>query len=164
MEGVMFNEKNKLSSLTTLKITAGGYEELGYEVPVVTVDEYMKNKVPFYAEFILLPDGRIVDAQPSHAYCLDSLLNYLNGGKFHLSPTWFIEERLYYTGAVACWIHGQSGFAELTKEQKETLEKLSQNDVIKFNYHSYDEDKIDYFLSIKDDVRKKVIEFANKHE
>lgn len=156
--------KRKLKELTSLKITSGGYEEMDYIVPVLTVEEYLEKKEPFYSEFILLPDGRIIEARPSHAYVLDSLVNYLNGGKFDFSPTWYIEERLCYTGAVACWLESQSGFEELTEEQEETLRILEEKEEIKFNYSHYSREKINYFFSIMPSIREEARAFAEKQK
>lgn len=155
--------KRKLNELTSLKITSGGYEEIDYIVPVLTVEEYLAKKEPFYSEFILLPDGRIIEAQPSHAYVLESLVNYLNGGKFDFSPTWYIEERLYYTGAVACWLESQNGFEELTEAQEETLLILKEKGEIKLDYSHYSLEKITYFLSIMSHIREEARAFAEKH-
>ena len=156
--------KRKLKELTSLKITSGGYEEVDYIVPVLTVEEYLKKKEPFYAEFILLPDGRIIEAQPSHAYVLESLVNYLNGEKFDFSPTWYIEERFYYTGAVACWLESQNGFEELTEAQEETLLILKEKGEIKLNYSHYSREKINYFFSIMTEIRKEARAFAEKYK
>lgn len=144
--------KRKLNELTSLKITSGGYEEMDYIVPVLTVEEYLVKKEPFYSEFILLPDGRIIEATPSHTIMLESLVNYLNGGKFTFSVTWFIEEAFYYTGAVSCWEHGQMGFSQLTEKQKTTLETLANHHCIRLNYECYSEEKIDYFLNLLDEI------------
>lgn len=156
--------KRKLKELTSLKITSGGYEEMDYIVPVLTVEEYLAKKEPFYSEFILLPDGRIIEAQPSHAYVLESLVNYLNGEKFDFSPTWYIEERFYHTGAVACWLESQNGFEELTEAQEETLLILKEKGEIKLNYSHYSREKINYFFSIMTEIRKEARAFAEKHK
>ena len=156
--------KRKLKELTSLKITSGGYEKMDYIVPVLTVEEYLAKKEPFYSEFILLPDGRIIEAKPSHAYVLESLVNYLNGGKFDFSPTWYIEERLYYTGAVACWLESQSGFEELTEAQEETLLILKEKGEIKLDYSHYPREKINYFFSIMAEIREEARAFAEKHK
>ena len=156
--------KRKLNELTSLKITSGGYEEMDYIVPVLTVEEYLKKKEPFYAEFILLPDGRIIEAQPSHAYVLESLVNYLNGGKFDFSPTWYIEERFYYTGAVACWLEIQNSFEELTKAQEETLRTLEEKREIKFNYSHFSKELTEHFLSIMAAIREEARAFAEKYK
>lgn len=156
--------KKKLNELNSLKITSGGYEGMDYIVSVLTVEEYLAKKEPFYSEFILLPDGRIIEAKPSHAYVLESLANYLNGGKFDFSPTWYIEERLYYTGAVACWLESQSGFEELTGAQEETLLILEEKKEIKFNYSHYSREKINYFFSIMPSIREEARTFAEKHK
>lgn len=155
--------KRKLNELTFLKITSGGYEEMDYIVPVLTVEEYLEKKEPFYSEFILLPDGRIIEAKPSHAYILESLVNYLNGEKFNFSPTWYVEERLYYTGAVACWLESQNGFEELTEAQEETLLILKEKGEIKLDYSHYSLEKITYFLSIMSHIREEARAFAEKH-
>lgn len=155
--------KRKLKELTSLKITSGGYEEMDYIVPVLTVEEYLEKKEPFYSEFILLPDGRIIEAKPSHAYVLESLVNYLNGGKFNFSPTWYIEERLYYTGAVACWLEAQNGFEGLTEEQEKTLLILKEKGEIRLDYSHYSLEKITYFLSIMPHIREEARAFAEKH-
>ena len=155
--------KRKLNELTFLKITSGGYEEMDYIVPVLTVEEYLEKKEPFYSEFILLPDGRIIGAKPSHAYVLESLVNYLNGEKFNFSPTWYVEERLYYTGAVACWLESQNGFEELTEAQEETLLILKEKGEIKLDYSHYSLEKITYFLSIMSHIREEARAFAEKH-
>lgn len=155
--------KRKLKELTSLKITSGGYEEMDYIVPVLTVEEYLEKKEPFYSEFILLPDGRIIEAKPSHAYVLESLVNYLNGEKFNFSPTWYIEERFYYTGSVACWLEIQNGFQELTKEQEETLLILEEKGEIKFNYYHYSRELINHFFSIMASIREEARVFAKKH-
>ena len=155
--------KRKLKELTSLKITSGGYEEMDYIVPVLTVKEYLAKKEPFYSEFILLPDGRIIEAKPSHAYVLESLVNYLNGEKFNFSPTWYVEERLYYTGAVACWLESQNGFEELTEAQEETLLILKEKGEIKLDYSHYSLEKITYFLSIMSHIREEARAFAEKH-
>lgn len=156
-------KKRKLNELTFLKITSGGYEEMDYIVPVLTVEEYLVKKEPFYSEFILLPDGRIIEAKPSHAYVLESLVNYLNGEKFNFSPTWYVEERLYYTGAVACWLESQNGFEELTEAQEETLLILKEKGEIKLDYSHYSLEKITYFLSIMSHIREEARAFAEKH-
>lgn len=155
--------KRKLNELTFLKITSGGYEEMDYIVPVLTVEEYLEKKESFYSEFILLPDGRIIEAKPSHAYVLESLVNYLNGEKFNFSPTWYVEERLYYTGAVACWLESQNGFEELTEAQEETLLILKEKGEIKLDYSHYSLEKITYFLSIMSHIREEARAFAEKH-
>lgn len=155
--------KRKLNELTSLKITSGGYEEMDYIVPVLTVEEYLEKKEPFYSEFILLPDGRIIEAKPSHAYVLESLVNYLNGEKFNFSPTWYVEERLYYTGAVACWLESQNSFEELTEAQEETLLILKEKGEIKLDYSHYSLEKITYFLSIMSHIREEARAFAEKH-
>ena len=156
--------KRKLKELTSLKITSGGYKEMDYVVPVLTVEEYLAKKEPFYSEFILLPDGRIIEAQPSHAYVLESLVNYLNGEKFDFSPTWYIEERFYHTGAVACWLESQNGFEELTEAQEETLLILKEKGEIKLNYSHYSREKINYFFSIMTEIRKEARAFAEKYK
>lgn len=136
---------------------------MDYIVPVLTVEEYLVKKEPFYSEFILLPDGRILEAKPSHAYVLESLVNYLNGEKFNFSPTWYVEERLYYTGAVACWLESQNGFEELTEAQEETLLILKEKGEIKLDYSHYSLEKITYFLSIMSHIREEARAFAEKH-
>jgi len=156
--------KRKLKELTSLKITSGGYEKMDYIVPVLTVEEYLEKKEPFYAEFILLPDGRIIEAQPSHAYVLESLVNYLNEGKFDFSPTWYIEERFYYTGAAACWLENQNGFEELTEAQKETLRILEEKGEIKFNYSHFSKELTEHFFSIMASIREEARAFAEKHK
>ena len=156
--------KRKLKELTSLKITSGGYEEMDYIVPVLTVEEYLAKKEPFYSEFILLPDGRIIEAQPSHAYVLESLVNYLNGGKFDFSPTWYIEERFYYTGAVACWLESQNGFEELTEAQEETLLILKEKGEIKLNYSHFPRELINHFFSIMAEIREEARAFAEKYK
>lgn len=156
--------KRKLKELTSLKITSGGYEEMDYIVPVLTVEEYLAKKEPFYSEFILLPDGRVIEAQPSHAYVLESLVNYLNGEKFNFSPTWYVEERFYHTGAVACWLESQNGFEELTEAQEETLLILKEKGEIKLNYSHYSRKKINYFFSIMTEIRKEARAFAEKYK
>lgn len=156
--------KRKLKELTSLKITSGGYEEMDYIVPVLTVEEYLAKKEPFYSEFILLPDGRVIEAQPSHAYVLESLVNYLNGEKFNFSPTWYVEERFYHTGAVACWLESQNGFEELTEAQEETLLILKEKGEIKLNYSHYSRKKNNYFFSIMTEIRKEARAFAEKYK
>lgn len=156
--------KRKLKELTSLKITSGGYEEMDYIVPVLTVEEYLAKKEPFYSEFILLPDGRIIEAKPSHAYVLESLVNHLNEEKFDFSPTWYIEERFYHTGAVACWLESQSGFEELTEAQEETLHILEEKGEIKLNHSHYSREKINYFFSIMPSIREEACAFAEKHK
>ena len=146
--------KKKLNELNSLKITSGGYEGMDYIVPVLTVEEYLAKKEPFYSEFILLPDGRIIEAKPSHAYVLESLVNHLNEEKFDFSPTWYIEERFYHTGAVACWLESQSGFEELTEAQEETLRILEEKEEIKLNYSHYSREKINYFFSIMGNITR----------
>ena len=157
------NNNDKLKELSVLDITASGYEGLNYKTEVLTVDDYIKEKsVPYYAEFLVLPDGRIIPAEPSHSIVLDSLLYYLNDGHFSLSPTWLVEERLYYTGAITCWREFQNGFSELTKAQEATLEQLEKAEIIIKKYSCYNEEKQEFFLEIKDDVHKKAIEFEEK--
>ena len=156
--------KGKLKKLTSLKITSGGYEEMDYIVPVLTVEEYLEKKEPFYSEFILLPDGRIIEDKPSHAYVLESLVNHLNEEKFDFSPTWYIEECFYHTGVVACWLENQSGFEELTKAQEETLRILEEKEEIKLNYSHYSREKINYFFSIMGNIREEARAFAEKHK
>lgn len=156
--------KRKLKELTSLKITSGGYEEMDYIVPVLTVEEYLAKKEPFYSEFILLSDGRIIEAQPSHAYVLESLVNYLNGEKFNFSPTWYVEERFYYTGTVACWLESQNGFEELTEAQEETLLILKEKGEIKLNYSHFSKELTEHFLSIMASIREEARAFAEKHK
>ena len=145
-------DKSQLSTMTELDITGGGYEDCDYKIPVLSVEEYLSIKDPYYSEFIVLPDGKILEAKPSHTIVLESLVNYLNGGKFTFSVTWFIEEVFYYTGAVSCWEHGQMGFSQLTEKQKTTLETLANHQCIRLNYECYSEEKIDYFLSLLDEI------------
>lgn len=136
---------------------------MDYIVPVLTVEEYLEKKEPFYSEFILLPDGRIIEAKPSHAYVLESLVNYLNGEKFDFSPTWYIEERFYHTGAVACWLESQNGFEELTEAQEETLLVLKEKSEIKLNYSHFPRELINHFFSIMAEIREEARAFAEKH-
>ena len=85
------------------------------------------------------------------------------GEKFNFSPTWYVEERLYYTGAVACWLESQNGFEELTEAQEETLLILKEKGEIKLDYSHYSLEKITYFLSIMSHIREEARAFAEKH-
>ena len=97
--------KLKLNLLTnSLPITAYGFENTSMATQIMSVNEYINHhKNPYYCECIILPDGRVVLARPSHMAVLDSLLNYIQGSTFVLSPYWFVEERLYYTDSILVW-------------------------------------------------------------
>lgn len=130
-----------------LPITAGGYEDIGYVTPVMTVEEYLEQfQDPYYCELVVLPDGRIIPAQPSHAIVMDSLLNFLNGSEpFILSRAWLVEERLYYTGAIMVWKEVQTSYDAATPEQEATLKKLVAEGRIEHKHNYYEQHKRDYF-------------------
>ena len=140
--------KLKLNLLTdSLPITAYGFENTSMATQIMSVDEYIKHhKDPYYCESIILPDGRIVLARPSHMAVLDSLLNHINGSTFVLSPYWFVEERLYYTDSILVWKESQQSFTQnITNAQKHTLEVLEQNDCIVFDLQSFPKEKQEFF-------------------
>lgn len=59
-------DKSQLSTMTELDITGGGYEDCDYKIPVLSVEEYLSIKDPYYSEFIVLPNGKILETKPSH--------------------------------------------------------------------------------------------------
>lgn len=162
-------DKEKFKELgNRLTITASGYEGLDYVVPVLTIDEYLEQYAPnqiHYCECVILPDGRIIPAQPSHAIVMDSLLNFLNGNKpFTLSMTWLVEERVYYTGAVMVWNDVQTSFSLPTSEQAKTILKLAEADQITSNVHSYDIGKQRYFTKSAEDIHQEAVEQYKQRE
>ena len=86
--------KLKLNLLTdSLPITAYGFENTSMATQIMSVDEYIKHhKDPYYCESIILPDGRIVLARPSHIAVLDSLLNHINGKLFCPNAIKIVEQ------------------------------------------------------------------------
>ena len=150
-----------------LKITSGGYEDFSYFTEIFEPKGFISKCSPYYCECIILPDGRVLDATPSHSIAMDSLLNFLKPrdeySSWKLSPTWLVEERLYYTGAVMVWKEQQIGFGKLTEYQKGTLKLLENSKKIHFNYCNYDKEKQDFFISNKDEIHHQAIEWYTKN-
>lgn len=148
-----------------LPITSNGYEYVVKHTEVFEVDTYLATKDPFYSEFIIIPDGRIIPAIPSHSAVMDSLLNFLWDDGWDLSPQWLVEERLYYTGAIQCWEMLQQGFEEPMKAQKTTMEKLIQSGSIKESaYTCYNADKRDYFIRNKERIHEEAVDFNKEYK
>ena len=158
--------KLKLNLLTdSLPITAYGFENTSMATQIMSVDEYIKHhKDPYYCECIILPDGRIVLARPSHMAVLDSLLYHINGSTFVLSPYWFVEERLYYTDSILVWKESQQSFTQnITNAQKHTLEILEQNDCIMFDLQSFPKEKQEFFTENVQKFHQEALEWDKKY-
>ena len=158
--------KLKLNLLTnSLPITAYGFENISMATQIMSVNEYINHhKDPYYCECIILPDGRVVLARPSHMAVLDSLLNYIQGSTFVLSPYWFVEERLYYTDSILVWKESQQSFTQnITNAQKHTLEILEQNHCIVFNLQSFPKEKQEHFTKNAQKFHQEVLEWDKKY-
>lgn len=148
-----------------LLITSYGYEDIGYTVPVQSVEEFLKNKDRYYNECVILPDGRVIEASPSHTYVGESLVNFLAGEKYAFSPTWLVEERLYLTRAIFVWESFQTMFDEdrVTEEQLNTILKIADSTFVEVNLESFEKEKIQYFLERFDSIREEAVEWAKEN-
>lgn len=158
--------KLKLNLLiNSLPITAYGFENTSMATQIMSVNQYINHyKDPYYCECIILPDGRIVLARPSHMAVLDSLLNHINGSTFVLSPYWFVEERLYYTDSILVWKESQQSFTQnITNAQKHTLEILEQNDCIVFDLQSFPKEKQEHFKKNAHKFHQEALEWDKKY-
>lgn len=159
------NQSNYSQLGTHLRITGIGFENLYRQTPVMSVHEYLNVADPFDNELIIIPDGRIIPAQPSHSYVLDSLLNllYEEAPLFPLSPYWLIEERLYHTGAIQVWQHNQTSYSAPTQAQIKTLGHLVNNNIIRLNYEWLSEEKRQFFESNYNYIHKEAILWNKQH-
>jgi hypothetical protein len=117
-------------------------ESIMYEVPVLSVDEFLSytksNPTDFiqYCEVVILEDGGIVKVQPSHTMMLHSIVRHKMGDTdFEFSVTFYEEELFYYSKAVSVWYKGQRCYSlsSLTREQLLTLECLADAGLIQKN-------------------------------
>mgnify|MGYP000866885535 CR=1 FL=1 len=158
--------KNSYQDLgDNLIITSYGYEDSGYIVPIQSVDEYLENKDRYYNECVILPDGRVIEASPSHTYVGESLVNFLAGERYVFSPTWLVEERLYLTKAIYVWESFQTTFDKdgVTEEQLATLLKIADSTFVEVNLESFEKEKIEYFLEQFDSIREEAIEWTKRN-
>ena len=119
-----------------------GEESIMYEVPVLSVDEFLSytksNPTDFikYCEVVILEDGSIVKVQPSHTMMLHSIVRHrMADTDFEFSVIFYEEELLYYSKSVSVWYEGQRCYSlsSLTKEQLLTLERLADARLIQKN-------------------------------
>ena len=136
----MINNKHKdklnkaLASLQhKLPITGLGYKDFGYQTPIYTFEEYSKNKDPYNSECLVLPDGRIVPAEPSHQLVLSSLVDFIEQQETDYSMVWFYEELLLLTQSVVVYEEMQKSFFEPNQQQATTLKKMVDATYIKSN-------------------------------
>lgn len=117
-------------------------ESIMYEVPVLSVDEFLSytksNPTDFiqYCEVVILEDGSIIKVQPSHTMMLHSIVRHkMRDTDFEFSVSLYEEELLYYSKAVSVWYEGQRCYSlsSLTKEQLLTLERLADAGLIQKN-------------------------------
>ena len=117
-------------------------ESIMYEVPVLSVDEFLSytksNPTDFiqYCEVVILEDGSIVKVQPSHTMMLHSIVRHrMADTGFEFSVTFYEEELLYYSKSVSVWYEGQRCYSlsSLTKGQLLTLECLAEAGLIQKN-------------------------------
>lgn len=146
-----------------LAISSIGYDGSGLEVEILSVDKYLEQETP-HGECVILPDGRIISAIPSHNDVLESLLNYAYGSKWLVSVEFYEEELLYYTGSIMCWEDVQKGFKKATQKQRETLEKLSEAGVIENNYKHYSLSRQERFKRLKPLIHSMAIKYYEKQE
>lgn len=130
--------KNKLHKALlnlqhNLPITGLGYKDFGYQTPVYTFEEYSKNKDPYNSECLILPDGRIIPAEPSHQLVLSSLVDFIEQKETDYSMIWFYEELLLLTQSVVVYEKIQKSFFEANLQQAATLEKMVDATYIKSN-------------------------------
>lgn len=160
------NQENYSRLGNYLRITAIGFDNIYRQTPIMSIEEYLCRIVKkFDNELIILPDGRIIPAEPSHSYVLDSILNLLydDADVFPLSPYWLIEERLYHTGAIQVWQYNQTSYSAPTQEQMKTLGKLVNHNIINLNYEWFSEEKRQYFESNYDTIHQEAIVWNKKH-
>lgn len=117
-------------------------ERIMYEVPILSVEEFLchtqSNPTDFIqnCEVIILGDGRIVKAQPSHTMMLHSIVRHkMRDTDFEFSVSLYEKELFYYSKAVSVWYEGQRCYSlsSLTKEQLLTLERLADAGLIQKN-------------------------------
>lgn len=117
-----------------------------------------------HTELIILHDGRIILAEPSHTVVLHNLVRYATKHtEFDFSIGFYSEELLALSKAILVWNNQQRmySFDEISDEQMATLNTLVQNKLINLNlitsysklrhrFESYFEEKykmqIDEFL------------------
>ena len=109
-----------------------GYNKMTNEI--VTVDEFLKiHKHIYYCEIIILPNGNVSYAVPSHTERMLELLNLTSMDAREVIPenelpiTWLMKE----TGTIPVWYNGVKVPPVVTEEQAISLIKLIDADMIK---------------------------------
>lgn len=131
--------RDSLKSVSAIPISSGGYEELKMFTPIMTVSDYIDKSSPYYCELLILPDGRVLPAEPSHTMLIESIICVLTATDYkalleNLSIPWYREELLALSGVISVWKEQQEAITpELTKGQRESLRELSEAGLITLN-------------------------------
>lgn len=114
-------------------------QEIKFKLAVenmVNVTEYVKKHNHFcYCEIIINKEGLIADAHPSHTEFLRRYAGLTEKEVLDLdednnsSP---LDILLKHTGCVAVWYEGYNYKGYLSKEQKEALRVLIENNIVDF--------------------------------
>lgn len=99
---------------------------------IFSVDDYIKqHKEICYCEAIILPDGKIADARPSHIYKLIELSNKTKDEIDKLMPMFAspLEWLVSYTGCIAVW-YNSFIFVSITDKQRKSLQRLVNTNVL----------------------------------
>lgn len=101
---------------------------------ILTIDEFLKiHKHIYYCEIIILPNGNVSYAVPSHIERMLKLLNFTITDAIEVIPEdetpikWLMKE----TGSIPVWYDGVKVPPVVTKEQAISLSKLINANMIK---------------------------------
>lgn len=99
------------------------------------IDEQPLNFIN-YTELIILHDGRIILAEPSHTIIMHNLVRFATKGtNFDFSIAYYSEEILALSKTISVWNKIQKiyNFDDISDEQMEVLNCLIQNKLITLN-------------------------------
>lgn len=99
---------------------------------IKSADKYIsEHEDTCYCEAIILPDGSITDARPSHTYRLIRLTGKSKSELDNMMPIYAapLEWLLGYTGCISVW-YNSFIYSSLTDNQKLTLQALVNSGVL----------------------------------
>lgn len=97
------------------------------------VFDFFKDRQPWEREAILLPNGKIIEACPSHLLAMIRLTGKTEKVIYDEMPIisspiyWLVE----YSGCVATWENFAIAPSKITKEQEQSLDVMLKNNIIK---------------------------------
>lgn len=140
---------NDIKELTELVVRRDGFNKV---LPIFEREEYIKyHNHKFYCEILILSDGRIVEAHPSHMYALSALIKAVSGKELEdLDYSYYEEDMRYYSQAVVVYYRNQACFSEesITEEQIKTLDALDKKGILEKQVSYYSSEFIEHYKMI----------------